>query len=201
MITRYVIVDTESGEIVRTVVCDAASADAQAQTGEVCIEHASAQRATHYYDGTGIGAYTQEQANAKAARPAHAAQWSNATLSWTDTRTLAEARAQAWERIKAEREQRAAQAGHAVTPALDSSEADRANITSVAVMLMAAPAIPSVRFTCADNERRTIARADFLAAALTIGGAVQALFEVADNLRAEIEAAATVAEVDAIEWP
>jgi len=201
MIARYVIVDTASGEIVRTVACDAFSVGAQAQAGETCIEHASARRETHYYDGGAIVEYTQEQASAKALRPAHAAQWSNSTLSWTDLRTLASARAGKWEEIKAERVAREMLAGTAVNPALDSDPVSQARITSTAVMLMAAPNLSTLGFTCRDNVRREFARADFLAAAFAIGSAVQSLYETADALRADIDAAETVAEVDAIGWP
>jgi hypothetical protein len=121
-------------------------------------------------------------------------------LAWQDRRTLAQAQADQWATIKAQRDAKILAAGATAIGTFDTTIEGLANVTSVAVMLMANPAIASVNFTLADNTRPSIARADFLAAAQTIGAAVQALYDHAATLRTQIEAATTTAAVQAIAW-
>jgi hypothetical protein len=111
-----------------------------------------------------------------------------------------------WYEIKAARDTAVAAAGSSVEPVLGavldtSSGDDRANITSVAVLLMANPGQATVRFTCADNVRREFARADFINAASLIGEAVQSAFDTADTLRQQIDVAADTDALTAIAWP
>jgi len=110
-------------------------------------------------------------------------------------------KARKWAQIKSEQRTRETLAGELVSPALDSDVSSQGRITSTAVILLAAPGVASLEFTCKDNVRRSFARADFISAALTVGAAVQALYTTASALRADIEAATTVAEIDAVEWP
>jgi hypothetical protein len=113
---------------------------------------------------------------------------------------LAQVQADQWTAIKAQRDAKILAAGATTVGTFDTTIEGLANITSVAVMLMANSAIASVNFTLADNSRPAIARADFLTAAQTIGAAVQALYDHAATLRTQIEAATTTAAVQAIAW-
>jgi hypothetical protein len=121
--------------------------------------------------------------------------------SWVDPRTLPDAQAEAWERVKAAQQAAIIEAGTTSIQTLDTSEQSLNRITSVATMLLAAPGISTVNFTCADNVRRTFSRADFITMALEVGQAVQATYDVADELRQDIAATVTIAEADAISWP
>jgi hypothetical protein len=136
----------------------------------------------------------------KPARPATYSTWDAQTKAWIDGRTLAQVQADQWSSIKARRDAEILTAGATPSGTFDTTPEGLANVTSVAVMLMANPAIASVNFTLADNTRPAIARADFIAAAQTIGAAVQALYDHAATLRTQIEAATTTATVQAIAW-
>lgn len=115
--------------------------------------------------------------------------------------TLEDAKLQRWAALKIEREQRIQGAGTTPWGTFDASPAAIANITSVAAVLLANPALAEVQFTLADNTRPTFARADFLAAASTVAAAVQAIHDTAHTLRGQIDAAQTVAAVQAVVWP
>lgn len=178
--TQYAVADS-SGKVLRLCL----DSDPGVGDGEVAIELASPVDGWPQADHDGAALMVDEYG----------------ALSWADGRTLADAQAQAWERVKADRAARELAAGEVIDPAWDSDPASQARITSVAVALLANPGIATVDFTCKDNARRTYTRAEFLTAALTISAEVQALFETADELRGDIEAAATVAVADAVVWP
>lgn len=128
--------------------------------------------------------------------------WDWGTGGYVDSRPLAVAKEHAWDRIKKVREARIASAGVTSLATFDTAAAQaRADITSVAVLLMANPGMATVNFTCADDVRRTFARADFLAAASLIGARVQDAYDTADELRQAIDAAPAVAAVEAVTWP
>lgn len=122
-------------------------------------------------------------------------------IVWQDARTLADAQAQAWQRVKVAREAAIAACGATAVGTFDTSPESLANITSVSLMLVVNPAVSSVRFTLADNTRPTISRGDFITAAQTIGAAVQAIYDQADTLRQTIAACETNAAADAVSWP
>ena len=195
----FIVFDPTSGEITHTGFCQDADLALQAPSGFSVIEGAGT-TASGYIAAGAFVAYTSAQAAAKAARPIYASGWSNATMSWTDGRTLAQAQADQWAIVKAARDTAILAAGTTPVGTFDTTPDGRANITSVAVMLMANSAIASVEFTLANNTRPTIARADFLTAAQTIGAAVQALYTKADGLRTQINAAVDIATVLAVVW-
>jgi hypothetical protein len=111
------------------------------------------------------------------------------------------ARVRKWAQIKGERERRINAAGVTSVATFDTDEASQAKLTSAATLLIANPGLTSMRFTCADNVRRTFTRAEFMAAASQVGAAVQAIYDTADTLRAAIDAASSVGAVEAISWP
>ncbi len=88
VLVRYVFCDVDSGEIMCTLTADHDVGSLHVPPGQVAFESLTATAATHYSDGYLLHAYTPEQAACKAARPAHAARWSNATMQWQDLRTF-----------------------------------------------------------------------------------------------------------------
>lgn len=106
-----------------------------------------------------------------------------------------------WELIKNERDRRAGNAGTTSIGAFDTTPLARANITSMVVMLLASPTTQTVNFTLADNTRKTFTRNEFISAALTVGSSVQQIYDTADQLRLQIDAATTPAQVAQINWP
>lgn len=106
-----------------------------------------------------------------------------------------------WAQIKAERERRCGEPVTTAAGTFDCTPASRANLTSVAVMLMNAPgADPVTKFTLADNRRLQFTRSQLVQAALTVGARVQAQFDAADDLRRRINQATTIQEVETVSW-
>lgn len=124
--------------------------------------------------------------------------------AWVDTRDLAQAKAEQWAAIKAVREARIAEPKATPHGAFDGSPADQDNLNKVIALLRVAisrGADDQANYTLADNTRGTFTLAQLEDAALAVGSATQALYDTSATLRAQIEEAATVAEVDAIAWP
>lgn len=115
--------------------------------------------------------------------------------------SLAACKTRKWARIKSERTTRLSSAGAGSSPPLDTSPEALGNITGVVTYLLAHPEAPGVQFTCADNVRRSIPRQTFIDAATATLAAMQAIYDTADTLRQQIDAAATAAEVEAVVWP
>lgn len=90
---RYVVADAASGEILRVVRCADHDAPAQPQAGEVMVEAFDGDWKTHYVLGDQVLAYTPQQIADKAARPSTPSRWDNTTMSWVDVRSLAEIKA------------------------------------------------------------------------------------------------------------
>ncbi len=125
-------------------------------------------------------------------------------LAWVDVRSLADAKAQAWERIKAARE--AAFDAPLVTPhgTFDSDVRARANLTAAVLLAqtldsMSLPA--AIDFTLVDNTVVTLSAAQLTAVGLLLGQKMQAAFATGRALRLVIDACDTVAAADAVSWP
>lgn len=59
----------------------------------------------------------------------------------------------------------------------------------------------SIDWTLADNTVRTLSGADMIAVGMTLAAHVQTVHAIARALRLQIEAATTLAEVEAVVWP
>lgn len=133
-------------------------------------------------------------------RPTDTLVVANGTLEWQDLRTLAQVQADKWASIKAQRDTHILAAGATPIGVFDTTPESMANITSVVVMLLAAPTLAAVNFTLANNSRPSIARADFLTAAQTVAAQVQGVYDQGAALRAQIDAATTIAQAQAVTW-
>lgn len=106
-----------------------------------------------------------------------------------------------WEATKREREQRIVMSGHTEIGSFDCDIEGRINMLCVAVRLLADPDIPFVRYTCADNVRRTFSRSQFLSAVAEIESAIANKYDVSDSLRCQIDAARSADDIVSIRWP
>ncbi|MFY8087199.1 MAG: DUF4376 domain-containing protein [Rubrivivax sp.] len=130
--------------------------------------------------------------------------WQGGALHWHDPRTLAQAKAEKWAAIKAEREARIADPKPTPHGPFDGSPADQDNLNKVIALLRVAISrgLPdSANYTLADNTRATFTLEQLEDAALAVGAATQALYDTSSTLRAQVDAATTVEQVAAIAWP
>lgn len=117
---------------------------------------------------------------------------------------IADARAQAWDRIKAARN--GAEFGTFTWNGLvfdGDSESQRRiqGAAQLAAMAIAANVPWSIAWTLADNTTITMSAADMIAAGTSLAVSVAGAHNVARALRTQIDAATTQEELDAIVWP
>jgi hypothetical protein len=122
-------------------------------------------------------------------------------VAWEDTRTLDEAKAQAWTRIKAARA--AAETGPLTVSGrgFDATDISQRQIAgAVQLALIAGPAF-TVDWTLADNTTATLTQAEIIGVGVALGQRTSAIYATGRSLRAEIDAATSNAEADAVVWP
>ena len=126
----------------------------------------------------------------------------NGALYWSDDRTLADARAEKWAAMKVAR---SAGLNGTFSAGGLTYNCNREAIVMAAVEALLAKAAPepawTKTWTLADNTSATLTADQVLAAARACGDHIGALWATARTLRAQINAAATIAAVDAITWP
>lgn len=122
------------------------------------------------------------------------------TFAWVDQRTLAEARAAAWERVKARRAQLDAMPVRVDDIELDGDERSRIDMLGAVVAMMITGQAER-DWRCTDNVMRTLSAAQIQRAALTIADRRQALIDTTDALWQQLLASASNAEADLVVWP
>lgn len=146
------------------------------------------------------GAVVELQAPRVPPSPSHI--WNSADASWVDPRTLQQAKDDKWESVKDERARRLAGTfdhdGHTY-------DIDPTNLTGAALDAQMAIAANETTWeqmwVLHDNTVVTLTATQMIAAARACKAAVSDLWAVSQYLRGLIEAAETVAEVEAIAWP
>ena len=202
---RNYVISIPGGEIVRTVTCETEQASAQAQPGELMVDGiGGASGATHYVGSGQILAYTAEQTIRKAQRLNAVGAWSNATMQWSDDRTLGQRKADKWAEIKLARA--AGIDAPMATPfgTFDCAGTAFTSITAAAQMasaLMASGQSIAIDFTLADNSTVTLTPANMVSVGLLLGAKVQAIYAIARTLRTQTDAANSAAQLDALKWP
>lgn len=202
--SRYVLAYAATGEIDATVSCDSTQAANIAQPGMVLVYSSTATAATHYVSGGSLVAYTAEQAAAKAERPAYESAWSNASMSWVDTRTLQQAKDTRWSELLIERAAREFSTFTWDGSVFDCDAESQTRIIGSATLAIIASmtAQPfSIDWTLADDTVRTLSGPDMLNVGAALGAHVTAVHETSRALYDQIEAATTNAQVDAVVWP
>lgn len=120
--------------------------------------------------------------------------------NWLDARTLEDHKAAKWAEIRAARD--AAEFGGFTWDgsAFDSDPMSQSRIQGAAQLAQLSPAF-SVDWTLADNNVRTLTGPEMIAVGVELGVHVSAQHAAARTLRAQILAATTAAEVEAVVWP
>lgn len=125
-----------------------------------------------------------------------------ATGEWKDPRTLAQARDQAWARVKLQREAAAAQGfdwnGHII----QADPRSLANLSTVANSYLINPPPPgtTIAWTTADNDTVPLTPEQLQQIVAQAGVFVQGLHDRSQQRRQEIDAATDLASIDAIQF-
>ena len=200
MFVDYALFDLATGYVMRAGTCYDTDLKLQVLDGAVAVE-GSFERTTHYYANGTVVAYTPEQRALRASNPRKPSVWSNAAMAWVDARTIAHAKADAWARIKAERERRLAgtftHAGH--TYDIDPVNLSGASIDAREALI--AGESWSQMWVLANNTTVTLTATEMIAAGRACKTVVSNLWATSQHLRGLIEAATTIAQVEAIAWP
>lgn len=199
-IVHYTLYKTATGEIVGGVRSDEASLAANTPAGCIAVE-GEFSHADGFFRAGQFVEYGVDARLAKAGKPSAGAAWSNESMSWVDTRTLAERRAERWEWVKAERERRLA---GTFTHAGNVYDIDPVNIAGAAMdareALIAGEAWTQV-WVLANNNTVTLTAAQMIALGRAAKAAVSDLWATSQYLRGLIDAATTTEELAAIAWP
>lgn len=152
---------------------------------------------TQYWDGAALRDYPPTVV-AERATYRHGYRWSIA--GWVDERPLAMAKQQKWSEIKKARA--AAEAAGFVVGGypFDSDPASQAAIMAAAQDMALAGGPATAAWTLADDTVVTINATQMRAVLRGLRNHIQTQRDKATNLRADIEAATTVAAVDALRW-
>ncbi|MGV8823035.1 DUF4376 domain-containing protein [Methylibium petroleiphilum] len=202
---RFAIYDPDSREIRAVVDCPVQQIDASLQPGEAFVEVAEgvSDLSHQVVDGEPV-AYSVEQAALKASRPRRPCAWSNVTHSWTDLRDLAQVKVDRWAAMKAARD--AFEFGGFTWDGatFDSDPASQSRIqgaSQLATLAGISGSPFSIDWTLQDNRVRTLSGADMLAVGMAMGSHIATAHAIGRDLRQAIEAAVSVAAVEAVAWP
>lgn len=134
------------------------------------------------------------------ARPSIHHVFDYATKQWVDPRTLEDLKAQRWREIRGARD--AAEFGGFTWDGstFDSDAMSQSRIMGAAQLAQLDPAF-TIDWTLADNSVRNLSAADMVAVGVALGQHVATQHATARTLRAQIQAATTAAEVEAVSWP
>lgn len=197
----YTAYHIESGEIMATMMADSDSLEQNVQTGQSAI-------IGEYSNGIGYisyGAFSEYSSavkSAKAQRPTYQAVWSNTSMAWVDYRGIHQVKADAWARIKAERDRRMA---GTFTAAGKTYNCNREAINTAATGAMLAKAALYLTWTktwtLADETSVTLTADQVLTVARVCDDYISDLWATGRTLRTQIAAATTRSDIEAITWP
>ena len=120
---------------------------------------------------------------------------------WVGEQTLAGARALRWAQIK---RSRAAAESAALTVdgrTFDADPDSQRRISGAVQLATLAPAGWAIDWTLSDNTVATLGAAEIVAVGVALGAQVSAAHATGRALRAQLDAATTVAEINSITWP
>ena len=191
----FTVYNLATGEPARKISCSLDMIDLNTGQDEGFIEGAFDRDAFYIASGSAV---------AKQSPPSAAHRWDSTTKQWVDPRTLQDFMASKWAAIKAARE--ASIDANLATPygTFDCKAKDRSNITDAVLMLQTLSALgtpTTIDFTLTDNSTVTLTTAQMVTVGLLLGQKVQTAHGTARALRAQIEAATTSNQVEAITWP
>ena len=200
---RYVIGGVDTGEILRSVVCDSDQVDSQVHAGEVLDLSDDANDATHYFSGGAVVPYTAEQADLKLLRR-EGSTWSNVTMHWLDMRTLMDVKSIQNGLINTERLAANRSSFQFSGKAIACDELSRGDIDAVSGIVALTGALPPGfpgGWKAIDNSYVAIpdraAWVSFYAAMVSQG---TANFNHAQLRKSALLAASTITEAEAVVW-
>lgn len=193
--SEYYVIYNSTGKILRLVFCD--DIQLQLQPGEEYIQ--GNVDATKFYVDVDTKTFVEFPP-----KPASYYTWDWSTHTWIDPRTLQQVKDQKWEQIKRDRD--AAINAPLSTPygVFDADANSRANIANAVLYLqtLEQQGTPgTINWTLADNTTITLNYAEMSEVGLLLGQRTNAAYDTARALRAQIDAATTIPEVEAIHWP
>lgn len=148
------------------------------------------------------GGYVAVAAAGVRPSPIHTLSLSNGVLQWVDARALADVKVTAWGAIKSERERRLFGTFAAGGKTYD---CNREAINTAATAAMRAKNSLDLTWvktwTLADNTSATLTADQMIAVALACDAYIGDLWATGRTLRAQIGAATTITQVEAITWP
>lgn len=147
--------------------------------------------------------YLNETWVAKPERTSPIHYWDAPGKQWVDHRTLNQVKDAQWSFVKSARQ--AAIEAHLVTPfgTFDADQSSQKAITDSVLMLQTLASIgqpTTIDFTLADNSTVTLDTTQMVTVGLLLGQQTQVAHAQARTLRTQIEAATTIAEVEAVTW-
>ncbi len=193
--------DINSGNVLRSTV-DAAAPQAGPGEGELNVQNV-ADPYSLYVLNNEVFAYSADEYDRKRQRPPYSASWSNTEMCWIDGRTVEQARFDKWDEIKRERAVRETSpitVANRTFDATTDSQAKIAGAVQLAQLALMAGEPFSIDWTLADNSVATLTSQELIAIGVALGTRTSAIYSTARTLRAQIDAATTAAEVEAIVW-
>ncbi|WP_305748493.1 DUF4376 domain-containing protein [Leptothrix discophora] len=191
---RYIVFGV-NGAILRTVDCPEEFASMQAQENESILQSDIGDGSTHYVsDGQLIELPIKPNAYSV---------FDFQQQTWIDPRTLLEVQLAKWEEIKVSRSVEIDTTMSTPYGPFQCRAEDRQNITDSILLAQTLTAMSqpvAIQWTLADNSVTTLDAAQMVTVGLLLGQKVQAAHAKARVLRTAIEAATTIAEVEAISW-
>ena len=189
---QWVIYEESTGEVVKSITGEL---EGQLEPGQAGVE-GSASWMTHVVIG---GVLTE--LNIPRVAPSLAHRWDRATVRWIDPRTLPQAKDDAWAHIKAERERRMT---GTFTHAGNTYDIDPVNLSGASIdarEALIAGESWSQMWVLANNTVTTLTATEMIAVGRACKTVVSNFWGTSQHLRGLIEAATTIAQVEAIAWP
>lgn len=141
-----------------------------------------------------------KQIKPRGPRPSPHHTFDYASKTWVDLRTLDDLKAATWSAIKADRDQAEFGAFEWDGSPFDGDALSQSRIRDAAQEAARSPAFVRV-WTLADNTFRELNSADMTAVAAALNAHIDLQHSLARELRAQINAATTAAQLAAIRWP
>jgi len=122
------------------------------------------------------------------------------TYLWVDPRTLQDHKDAKWFSLKQERS--ASMDAPLTTPygVFDSNTESRNAITSAVLMLQGLSEPSTIDFTLANNDTVTLTTSEMVSVGLSLGLKIQASHDRGRTLRAQLNTALTIVDVESINW-
>lgn len=200
---NFIVYHYDSGEIIRSGQCQEGDLEIQAGPREFSIEGIGSYQ-THYFCNGGIGTYSQVEFQLKLQRPIFPAIWINASMSWRDLRTLQEIKDITNDKISSARLLANISGFTYEGKIFATDQLSRGDIDGINGYVGLYNALPpnwAGAWKAIDNSYLPIPDLDawksFYSAMVAAGNAN---FAKAQQLKAQLAAAATPEEVEAVVW-